>query len=206
MVHRCPVLSNTVKAFKLTIVNKNNKLCMVFNSCQYMPLYLFIVVGTLRSMEQIERSQQTRTSTGSPVDFRDLVDAAIAFGCIPALVLNIILWAVTTTFPYAGALPSILTLLVTLLLALIGIILLVRYVDICELNVRMYNAPSVSNSDEYFILTGGSGIICGFLAISLVVCLSMAGTLEGWHYTLMAVEVLLAGYQTWRTFLGRRAQ
>jgi len=141
-------------------------------------------------------------STHEPLTFRILVDMLIVFGCIPALVLNIVLWAIATTFPHAGLLPSILTLIVTLLLAFIAIVVLVRYVDIAVMNAREVSASTGLHDDEVFMKMFGAGAICLFLAISIVVCLSTAGTLEGWHYTLMAVEVLLVGYQTWRTFLG----
>jgi len=97
----------------------------------------------------------------------------------------------------------IMTLLVTLLLCFTSIILMVRYVDICVLNLRTYNTSPASAEDSLYPAFG-AGIVCLFLAIGVAVCLSAAGSLEGWHYTLMTLLVLLVGYQTWRVFLGRQ--
>ncbi len=152
-------------------------------------------------MEQIEAQEQATQEW----TFRDYVDVAIVFGCIPGLILTVIFWAIATAFPGAGVLPALLALLITFLLALMGIVLLVRYVDVCAINGRAYNAaPYASSSDTSLMLSAGAGIVCLFLAASIVACLSTAGRLESWHYTLMAAEVLLVGYQTWRTFLGKR--
>lgn len=93
------------------------------------------------------------------------------------------------------------SLLVTLLQALMGIILIIRYVDVCVLSARTYNTTF---SEESTLASMGAGSVCLGLAVGIVVCLSVAGTLEGWHYTLMAAEVLLIGYQTWRVFLGHQ--
>ncbi|SRR6266536_2075503 len=155
-------------------------------------------------MEQVEEPLQQPTGTHT-LTFRDSVDLAIVFGCIPALVLSVMFWAIATAFSQASVLATIMVLLITLLLSLMGIVLLVRYVDVCAINVRKYNAePSNKNSEEQVMFSVGAGMVCGFLAIGIVACLAMAGTLEGWHYTLMAVEVLLVGYQTWRVFLGHQ--
>jgi hypothetical protein len=151
--------------------------------------------------QQAQESPQASTSSESRIDFRVLVDAAIVFGCIPALVLNIIMWAIATAFPKAGVLPSILALLITLLLALMAVILLVRYVDVCYLSYKA--SMETSDDGSMMVVTAGAGIVCGFLVVCAIGCLSVAGALESWHYTLMSGAVLLVGYQTWRVFLGR---
>jgi len=148
-------------------------------------------------MEQIQTEAAPAPSASRDFSFREYVDMAIVLGCIPALVLSVIFWAIATAFPPMGGFMS---LLVTLLLALMSITLIVRYVDVCVLNGRAYNQTF---SEERIMASVGAGAVCLGLAVGLVVCLSMAGTLEGWHYTLMAAVVLLVGYQTWRVFLGR---
>lgn len=145
-----------------------------------------------------EAQQQTRELT-----FRDFIDLALVFGGIPALVLDILFWAIATAFPQAGILPGILALLVTLLLSLTGIILIVRYIDVCMINGSKSTNASDSESENFIVASIGAGLVCLFLAIGITVCLSTAGTLEGWHYTLMGTNILLIGYQTWRIFLGR---
>lgn len=156
-------------------------------------------------MEQTQQNeeQQEQPASSHHLTFRDVVDLTLVFGSIPALVLNVIFWAIATAFAGAGVLPTILALLITLLLALNGIILLVRYVDICVINFRKANANSTIN-DEAFSMAMGAGAACAFLVICIVGCLSGAGQLDGWHYVLMAGEVLLVGYQTWRVFLGKQ--
>lgn len=150
-------------------------------------------------MQQTQQQEQIHNLT-----FRDFVDMAIVFGCIPALILTFLFWAIATAFPHAGALPSILALVVTLLLAFMGSILVVRYVDISAINWQKLLAAPTSDSDDFVWPSFGAGLICLFLAVGIVMCLSLAGTLEGWHYTLMGVIILLVGYQTWRVFLGRQ--
>ena len=148
-------------------------------------------------MEQLQNTASPPASTTpSAWTFREVVDAAIVLGCIPALVLSVIFWAVATAFPTLG---GVMSLLVTLLQAVMGMVLIVRYVDITVLNMRAYNQTF---SEERIMASVGAGFVCLGLAVSIVVCLSTAGLLEGWHYTLLAAEVLLIGYQTWRVFLG----
>lgn len=154
-----------------------------------------------QTQQQEEQPEQPAETSG--LTFRDVVDITLIFGGIPALVLNVIFWAVATAFAGAGALPTVLALLITLLLALAGVILLVRYVDIAVINFQKANANNNYQDDEFS--TGmGAGTVCAFLVICIVGCLSVAGSLEAWHYILMAGEVLLIGYQTWRVFLGRQ--
>ena len=150
-------------------------------------------------MEQIENQQQTATHT---MTFRDVVDLAIILGCIPAVVLSVILWAVAVTFSGAKVLASIMALFITLLLTLIGIILIVRHVGIAVMNGRKYNT---NFSEEALMASFGSGFVCTFLTICIIGCLSASGTLEGWHYLFIGAEILFVGYQTWRIFLGNRA-
>jgi len=138
------------------------------------------------------------SSTREPITFRVAVDIAIVFGCIPALVLTSILCAVAVAFAHADALPTILTLIVTLLLTFIALILIVRYVDVAVINFQKANAKI--NSDDEGMMGMGAIVVCLYLAISTVVCLASSGTLEGWHYTQLTVEILLVGYQTWRAF------
>jgi hypothetical protein len=96
-------------------------------------------------------------------------------------------------------------LLVTLLLSFIGIVLIVRYVDVFMLNVGVYNAdPHGKSGDEAFGWVMGAGAVCIFLAACIIGSLATAGALEGWHYTLMGAEILLVGYQTWRVFISRQ--
>jgi len=146
--------------------------------------------------ETVSKSSSAR----KPLTFRVAVDIAIVFGCIPALVLTSILCAVAVAFAHAGALPTILTLIVTLLLAFMALILIVRYVDVAAISFQKANANN--NTDEGMMGVGAI-VVCLYLAISTVVCLASSGTLEGWHYTQLAIEILLVGYQTWRAFLGR---
>jgi hypothetical protein len=147
-------------------------------------------------MEQMQTESVPASSASRDLSFREYVDMAIVLGCIPALVLSVIFWAIATAFPPVGGFMS---LLVTLLLALMSIILIIRYVDVCVLNGRAYHQTL---AEDPLMASFGAGAVCLGLAVGLVVCLSMAGTLEGWHYTLMAAVVLLVGYQTWRVFLG----
>ena len=147
-------------------------------------------------MQQQELSSSHSGSTHEPLTFRMFVDMLIVFGCIPALVLTIILCAIAVAFSHAGVFPTILTLIVTLLLAFIAIILIVRYVDVAVIHAQR------SSSEEDNVTVVGAIFVCLYLAISSVVCLSMSGTLEGWHYTQIAISMLLVGYQTWRVFLG----
>jgi hypothetical protein len=146
------------------------------------------------SMEQVEVKQE------SELTFRDIVDACIVFVCIPALILNVLFWAIATAFPLAGIVPHIMALLVTLLLALVGGILLVRYVDVGMLS---YQGADKDPSGNTIMAAFGATIICIFLAVCIVGSLSIAGSLDSWQYILMPVEVLLVGYQTWRTFTSR---
>ena len=151
----------------------------------------------MQQQETVSRSGSTR----EPLTFRILVDMLIVFGCIPALILTSILCAVAVAFAHAGALPTILTLIVTLLLAFMALILIVRYVDIAVISFQKANAKI--NGDDEGIMGMGAIVVCLYLAVSTVVCLASSGTLEGWHYTQLTVEILLVGYQTWRAFLGR---
>jgi hypothetical protein len=151
-------------------------------------------------MEQVEAQQQEQAHT-KKLTFRDYVDIAIIFGCIPALILNIVFWAIAIAFASVGLLSSILALLITLLLSFIALILIVRYVDITVISAREYNA---SYSTELSLIIVGAGAVCLYLAICIIGSLSTSGVLEGWHYTLMISEVLFVGYQTWRVFLGRQ--
>jgi hypothetical protein len=152
-----------------------------------------------KSMQQQEMSSASG-STHEPLTFRTFVDMIIVFGSIPALVLTLILCALAVAFSHAGALPTILTLIVTLLLACIAIVLIVRYVDVA--GVQFQNANAHPANDEYGMMGVGAIFVCLYMAVSTVVCLSLSGTLEGWHYTQIAISMLLVGYQTWRAFLG----
>jgi hypothetical protein len=149
-------------------------------------------------MEQIVKQLQPHSLT-----FRGLMDRIIVLGGVSALVLSMIFWVMATAFTSAGIFPTILALLITLLLSLIGIILIVRYVDIGMINFKQYMTdPFGNNAEQYMYIAMGAGIICLFLAISIVVCISQAGVLEGWRYTFFGAAVLLVGYQTWRVLLG----
>ncbi len=144
-------------------------------------------------MEQPVELQPQDPADKLELTFRAGVDLALVFGGVPALVLNVLFWAVATAFAAAGPLPTVMALLVTLLLALAGIVLIVRYVDVAVSNFR--------KQDED---TGGlAAAACVFLAVCIVGCLVTAGTLDWWHIVLMVAEVLLVGYQTWRVFAGR---
>lgn len=149
----------------------------------------------MQHQETVSRSGSTR----EPLTFRLLVDMLIVFGCIPALILTSILCAVAVAFAHAGAFPIILTLLVTLLLTFMALILIVRYINVAVISFQKANA---TNSADEGMMGIGAIAVCLYLAISTVVCLASSGTLEGWHYTQLAIEILLVGYQTWRTFLG----
>lgn len=153
-------------------------------------------------MEQVQEQEQL---SNQELTFRDCVDMAIVFGCIPALVLNVVFWAIATAFSPVKLLGSILALLITLLLSLISIILVIRYVDVGMLNVGIFNAnPHGSKGDDAFQWAMGAGAICIFLAVCMIGSLATAGTLDGWHYTLMGAEILFVGYQTWRVFISRQ--
>jgi hypothetical protein len=151
-------------------------------------------------MEQREVQQQEQDK--EVLTFRDYVDTVILFGCIPALVLSMVLWAVATTFSHVGILPNVLALLVTLLLSFVALVLVIRYVDITVVSARKYNESASLDDGAMFVMLG-AGAFCVFLAVSIGWCLSQAGVLEVWHYVLVGVEVLFVGYQTWRVFLGR---
>lgn len=152
-------------------------------------------------MAQMESQHTVKQET---LTFHDVVDIALVFGCAPALILSFLLWAVATAFPQAGMLPTILALLITLFLALVGGVLLVRYVEISMLNLKTYHAhPAGTDTETFLTLFLGAGGICLFLAICIAVCLSTAGTLEGWHYTLFVAEMVLVGYQIWHAFQSR---
>ena len=154
-------------------------------------------------MDQVEVQPQKPVAQ-KPADtrelsFRDVVDIALVFGGVPALVLNVLFWAVAAAFAAAGALPTIMALLVTILLALTGIVLVVRYVEVA---VATYRAADEGEGDAIFLAIG-AGVLCVFLAVCMVGSLTTAGSLDGWHGALMGAEVLLVGYQTWRVFAGR---
>src|SRR5205807_7421905 len=154
-------------------------------------------------MEQLPGSaDQVEVKQEYELTFRDIVDWCIVFIGIPALALNVILWAIATTFPSAVVLPNILTLIVTLLLSLVGGILIVRYVDVFVLNLQKFNRATYTSDDDMWPMFGAA-TVCIFLAVCIVGSLSVAGSLEPWHYTLIPVEILLVGYQTWRTFTSR---
>ncbi|HEX4206045.1 MAG TPA: hypothetical protein VHZ51_17975 [Ktedonobacteraceae bacterium] len=142
-------------------------------------------------MEHVHEHSQQQTNSHT-LTFRDGMAIAINFGGSPTLFLSFIFWAVATAFPQAGPLSSIMAFLITLLLSLLGVILVVRHVDIYVLSLRKYTDSTV---DELLMASIGTGIVCLFLAVSIVLCLSMASTLEGWHYTLIIMEIALVGYQ-----------
>jgi hypothetical protein len=53
-----------------------------------------------------------------------------------------------------------------------------------------------STLDKWLMTSIGTGIVCLFLVVTtIVLCLSMADMLEGWHYALIAAESVLVGYQ-----------
>jgi hypothetical protein len=151
----------------------------------------------------MEQAQEQQSSY--ELAFRDYVDIAIVFGCIPALVLNVIFWAVTTAFSMVKLLDSIMALLVTLLISFIGIVLVIRYVDVCMLNIGVYNAnPHGKSGEDAFGWAMGTGAACIFLAVCIIGSLAAAGALDGWHYTLMGAKISFVGYQTWRIFISRQ--
>lgn len=151
-------------------------------------------------MEQAVHQEQPQESIPRQL-FRGSVDRTIVFGCVPALVVSVLCWAVATAFANAGALPLIMAMLVTALLAFMGMALIVRYVDVSATSFRkaQAHAPGMDPQDQQAIAFG-AGVLCVVLAGCMVGCLATAGTLEGAHDTLMAIEVLAVSYQTWRVF------
>ena len=131
--------------------------------------------------------------------FGKLIDATIFLGGLASIGLNIVFWAIAIAFAHSGLIASILSVLITLLLSFVAVVLVIRYVDVCVKHFRRYDKTS---SDDDMHIAIWAGIICVFLACCIIGCLSTAGTLVGWHYILMALEVLLVGYQVWRMFLG----
>ena len=110
--------------------------------------------------ETVSKSSSAR----KPITFRVAVDIAIVFGCIPAIVLTSILCAVAVAFAHAGALPTILTLIVTLLLAFMALILIVRYVDVAVINFQKANTK-IKGDDEGMMGTGPSLCACTWRSV-----------------------------------------
>ncbi len=156
-------------------------------------------------MKQAVDQEQIQAQESTPGQlFRKYVDRAIVFGCVPALVLSVLLWVVATAFLAAGALPIILSMLITFLLGVIGIVCIVRYVDVAATFIKKAQASFGTTSAEWQIAASvGAGVLCVFLTGCIMGVLAMAGTLEETHYTLLFIEVLVLGYQTWRVYLKR---
>lgn len=144
-------------------------------------------------MTEHVQGQPQRQTNSRECTFHDWVDIAIVFGGSPVLFLCFIFWAVATAFPLAGLLPSSMAVLITLLFSLLGVILVVRSIDVSVLSMR----KAIDARDKELLMTSiRAGITCLFLVVSIAFCLSRISTLEGWHYTLITVEIVLVGYQT----------
>lgn len=150
--------------------------------------------STARPVQPVQRS--------STWTFHDLVDAAIVFAGIPALVITILLWAVATAF--GGVLATVLAMLITTLLALLGVILLVHFVESAVGHSIAYNRhPGGAQADTHLNLAIGTWAACVALVVGVSITLAFAGQLEPWHYLLLAAEIAMVGYQTWRVFSSR---
>jgi uncharacterized membrane protein len=146
--------------------------------------------------------QQRQIVTGEPPTLRDFVERTIVFGCMPALVLSLILWPIATTaLTQAGPLPTTIALLATVLLSFISLVLLVRYVDRVAENIRIYTADPTMRDSEWLLAFSIWGIVLSIcLAIGTGVCLYRAGTFGIEHVLLLIAEIPLLGFQIWRIF------
>src|SRR5260370_37632720 len=109
--------------------------------------------------EQQEPSLSKQAEVARDWTFQDLVDATILFAGIPALVLNILFWSVATAF--GGGLATVLALLITILLALLGIVLFTHYIAAAVTHSAAYNADSNGpHSDTHLNLAIGTWAAC----------------------------------------------
>src|SRR5258708_1926615 len=110
-------------------------------------------------MEHEEQEKQSHEQPSTErLTVRDWIDIAIVFGGISPTILNVIFWAVATAFAGAGALPTVLALLITLLLTFTSLILLIRYVDVCIIYMRKAGADP-ANNEELGFTAFGAGIV-----------------------------------------------
>ncbi len=140
-------------------------------------------------VKQVQEHSQRQTAI--PFTLNNDLTCAIVFSGSPALFLSFIFWAVATAFPQAGPLSSFMVSLITFLLSFLGVILLIGHITRHLLSQKQVANAALPERRLVFL---GAGFVCLFLVVSIMLCLCQADTLDGWHYALILMEIVLVGY------------
>jgi hypothetical protein len=123
------------------------------------------------------------------------LDRAIIL-CAPALVVNFIDFGIIAYLREQGPLASVLIVLFTIILTLVGIVLFIHFTGVAYSFLQKARASSQHRAER--VLAGlGIGILCILLAVIVLINVSRIGFLTGGDAILMTIEIPLVGFLAW---------